>query len=396
MNDEPAARDGAASEEAAPALSSEVLTGAGAYAALRSDWLLVKALQPSASVFQAPDFLSLWAEHFAKGPLDRTLKTIVVRQAGRPVLIWPLQVSRGRLAKVAVAAGRPFSQYDEFILDPRCSQGEATRAAYDRLMADVRPDILQFAQVRKDGALFRTLLADKQPISAEGAPYAEIGSDGFAGFMSRIKQKVGREQRRRLRLLGEQGEVRFEISGDSGTAADWLAMAIDMKRQWLTDTGKVSTTYMDERTNELFPALARSLGEATSPVRLAVARLTVSGEPAAYEVGLIDAGRYFLYLGTYSQRYAKFSTGNLLAQQAIEWCAENGIGVYDMMAPRSQHKSDWSTGEVEVFDYAIPTSRRGELYLDLVVRRLRPGMKRVFYSLPAPIRSAIAGRALRI
>ncbi|WP_161142264.1 GNAT family N-acetyltransferase [Propylenella binzhouense] len=386
----------AASASPAAEMCAEVLVGSEAYAVLRADWQRLKVLQSTSTVFQSPDFLSIWAKHFAAGALDRTLRTIVVRAGGRAVAIWPLQVTTRGMIRVASAAGRPFSQYDGMMLDPGCNQAEAVAKAQAALVSGERPDLLRFSQLRADNPLFVHLLSRFEPVESEGAPRAEIGPDGFEAYMKRLKPKLVREQRRRMRMLEADGEVGFAVSDDAETASDWLAKAIDMKRAWLTATGKVSTAYVDERTNTLFRDLARQLGDATGQVRLVVAHLTVGGEPIAYEVGLVEAGKFFLYMSSYSDRFARHGAGNVLAQLVIEWCAGHGIQVYDMMSPRSQHKSDWKTSEVEVHEYAVPLSRRGEFYLGFVVRRLRPGLKRAFYALPKPVRSRIAKAALRI
>ncbi len=80
----------------------------------------------------------------------------------------------------------------------------------------------------------------------------------------------------------------------------------------------------------------------------------------------------------------------------LGWCAENGIGHYDMLAPRSRNKGEWQSGEVAVFDFALPMTPGGRFYAEIVLKRLAPALRDGFYALPVPLRSSLAGLALRM
>ena len=96
-----------------------------------------------------------------------------------------------------------------------------------------------------------------------------------------------------------------------------------------------------------------------------------------------------------SDALGKFGPGNILTEKLLHWCADNGIDRYDMLAPRSRNKREWQSGETLVFDFAMPATWRGRLYIEVMLKRLIPGIRRIFYALPAPLRSTIVAMALR-
>ncbi|HEX2255590.1 MAG TPA: hypothetical protein VHG92_02615, partial [Afifellaceae bacterium] len=99
-------------------LTVERHDGAEAYGALRSEWLSLMARMARPTVFQEPDFLSLWAESFAAGKAAARLRTLLVRRGDRAELIWPLMIERRGAVAVARAAGTPIGQYDDVVLAP--------------------------------------------------------------------------------------------------------------------------------------------------------------------------------------------------------------------------------------------------------------------------------------
>jgi CelD/BcsL family acetyltransferase involved in cellulose biosynthesis len=375
------------------ALQGQVLRGPEAYQTLRPDWLRLAKLQHGANIFQAPDLLDCWSRHFATDTPE-ALATIVVRgQDGRAVLIWPLVVERKGLVRVARGAGSPFGQYDEIVLDPDCDAAEAFAIAGEVLMRKARPDLVVLERVRADGALHGVIGA-VAPLSGEGAPYSNL-SQGSAKLMAGLKSRVLSQQKKRVRRFEQEGVVGFEIAADPAQAAAWLAEAMEIKREWLRSTGRFSRAFLKSATADCLADCARTLARPEASPRMIVSRLTLDGRTAAIEMGFCHRGTYHLYLGAFSDALGKFGPGNILTEKLLHWCADNGIDRYDMLAPRSRNKSEWQSDEVEVFNFALPTTWRGRLYVEMILRRLLPGLRKAFYGLPDGLRSTLAGFALR-
>ena len=74
----------------------------------------------------------------------------------------------------------------------------------------------------------------------------------------------------------------------------------------------------------------------------------------------------------------------------IRWTVENGYASYDLLAPNDTYKRRWSTGEVEIADFAYPVTLKGKLLVRVYMKRLRPALKQVFVAMPDTIRARAA------
>jgi CelD/BcsL family acetyltransferase involved in cellulose biosynthesis len=374
--------------------SAEVIAGPDAYHRLRADWDRLTRLQRSPTLFQHPDLLAPWAQRFA-GRGGSRLATVVLRgEDGEVFLIWPLVIERTGLARIARGAGAPFGQYDDILLDPAYDGPSALAAAIEVLDRTIRPDLLSLERVRADSAL-RTALGAVPPLGErEGAPYADL-SAGAAAHFATLKSRVLQQQRKRARRFEQEGAVGFEVAQNAADAERWIVEAMEIKHNWLRETGRVSRAFAKPELADLLADYARGIAEPGRPLRLLVSRLTLDGRTAAVEVGFCHRDTYHVYLGAFAANLAKFGPGNILTEKLLLWCAENGMHRYDMLAPRSRNKAEWQSGEVEVSDFALATSWFGRFYLAMVVQRLMPAARSAFYRLPAPARSAVAALLLR-
>lgn len=374
-----------------PSFKAEVIEGAEAYDTLADDWRRIAELQSDPLLFQTPELLATWARHF---PKQRPV-TIVVREGAQPVLIWPLAIERHMLFRIVRSAGSPIGQYDDILLHPDADGEAALTAALDALTETVRPDLLILERVRSDSAL-RAALHDATPIcQEEAAPFVDL-SGGAEQALAALKPTVAKKQRKRVRRFFRQGDVSFAIADDPAEAEAWLAAALALKRGWLKGTGRISRAFVTAETGHCLAELARTLPNAGPGPRMIVSKLSLDGRGAAYEAGFQHGRTFYLYLRAFAPELATFGPGNVLTQQMLGWCAARGIEHYDMMAPRSRNKSEWQSGEVAVFDFALPMTRGGRFYLRTVLKTLEPALRDAFYALPASLRSAVAGLALRM
>jgi CelD/BcsL family acetyltransferase involved in cellulose biosynthesis len=371
---------------------AEIRTGSSSYRELRDDWRRLGALQRGPVLFQSPELLEIWARHFAAGR-GHALATVVVRgDDGRPALIWPLFVERIGLVRVARGAGAPFGQYDEILLDPDCDGEAALKAAIAALRRELRIDLIVLERVRADGAL-HAAIGEPPLASIEAAPFSDL-SQGVDAHIAGLKSRVVRQQRKRVRRFAQEGAVSFRVAETADQAVGWLGEAMQLKRDWLRKTGRVSRAFVKPETVDHLADCARKLSRPGAEPRMVVSKLTLNGRTAAIEAGFVHRGVYHLYLGAFAEEVGRFGPGNILTEEILRWCAENGVARYDMLAPRSRNKSEWQSGEVAVSDFALPTTQRGRLYVALVLRRLVPALRRAFYRLPARLRSMVAGVAL--
>jgi CelD/BcsL family acetyltransferase involved in cellulose biosynthesis len=372
-------------------LEAEVIEGASAYETLRADWHRIADTQSGALLFQTPELLSAWARHFP----TRRLATVVVRDGSRPVMIWPLAIERQATFKIARGAGAPIGQYEDILLDRDADGAAALRSALDALGEAIRPDLVLLERVRADSAL-RAVLQDISPICwVEAAPFADL-SGGLDRALSAVKPAVSKKQRKRMRRFYREGRARFALADHPDEAEAWIADALALKREWLRSTGRISRAFIKAASGNCLGELARTLWNASTGPRMVVARLTLDGRTAAYEAGFHYRDSFHLYLRAFAPDLAVLGPGNVLTEHMLGWCAENGISRYDMLAPRSRNKREWQSGEVAVLDFALPLTLAGRLYRRTAIRTLAPVLRDAFYALPAPLRSALASRALKM
>lgn len=387
-------QDWPASVSSAGSLSAEVLTGPDAYAELRSPWAALATRQPDVVCFQMPDMLTVWARHFCRRPSE--LRTVVVRDAARPVLIWPLHVQRKGPLTIASGAGAPIAQYDDILIDPDCDSGLAIGQAMQAIGAEIRPDLMTFSHVRPNGWLVQALgPASEIVCDVEGAPFADL-SGGVEAVRAGLKTKVRQNQRKRMQKFHASGTASLSVAETAEVAEACIGEILAVKRKWLVSTGRVSRAFTDERAAACLRDLARSLASPGASPRTLIAKLTLDGAMAAMEVGFVHRGVYYLYMGAFSEALGRLGPGNVLTEKVMEWCVENGIRRYDMMAPRTRNKGEWQTGEVEVTDRILPLTALGRLYAATVIHRISPALRNGFYRLPDKWRSAIAQRSLKI
>ncbi len=372
-------------------LRAEVIKGPGAYDALRADWQRIAERQSGALLFQTPEMLAAWARHFP----TKNIATIVVRDGDRPLMIWPLSIERRMLFRIARCAGAPIGQYDDILLDPEADDEAVLKPALDALKETMRPDLLILERVRADSAL-RRVLSDVSPLcSKEAAPFIDLSS-GVDKAVAAMKPTVAKKQRKRFRRFYREGSVHFALAKSAAEAETWFYEALSLKRDWLKATGRVSRAFVKAESGDCLAGLARTLWDSRSGPRIIVSKLSLDGSAAAFEAGFRHGSTYYLYLRAFAPELATLGPGNVLTQHMLGWCAENGIKRCDMLAPRSRNKSEWQSGEVTVLDFALPMTPGGRLYLRTALTKIEPAFREAFYALPASVRSALAGLALRM
>jgi CelD/BcsL family acetyltransferase involved in cellulose biosynthesis len=68
------------------------------------------------------------------------------------------------------------------------------------------------------------------------------------------------------------------------------------------------------------------------------------------------------------------------------WLIEQGVKTYDLLGHPADYKESWSNRTLELQTYALPATLAGRTYAGFWTARLRPGLKRVYQSLPHQLR----------
>lgn len=331
--------------------------------ALREAWIALEA-RSNGGVFQSYGWCWTWEAAARRTGCRLAPRILTVHQDGRLVLLWPLVVQRLGPLRVLRSFGEPATQYADALLAPGAEREVWLDSAWQavRSMRDV--DAVLLRGVRADAAI--------APLVAPRGRFATRRAEApFCDFRNaEARRRSGRTRntlQRNLRHLAEAGPLAFEVVREAEARVSVMAEAVRLKQAWLRRTGRFSAGYAH-------PANATFLqGLAACPNAL-VLRLTVGGQTAAIEAGLVQGGAYASLVQAYEVRHAAHGPGRLLFRHMVENAAALGIDRLDFLAPASRHKSEWATGAMPVRDYALPLRLRGWILL-AYVRHLRPRAK---------------------
>ncbi|AZO79891.1 MULTISPECIES: GNAT family N-acetyltransferase [unclassified Bosea (in: a-proteobacteria)] len=373
--DRPLSPDG----RAAAGFSVEILTGRDAFLALKPEWdaLFARAGLPH-QLFQRHAFLRHWCDHYLVA--DDRLCLVIGREAGRLVMLWPLE-RRHRLGLVLVRLmGAPVAQFGDVLIEADPRREHWLERGWEALRRR-GVDLVELRLVRDDGALGHcNRLGLTTPVVSQEAPFADlalrVAPDGPSlAYPGRDRSGY----RRRLRRLAERGEIAF-ISIAPGREARALAeQAVAMKRESLVQHGVIAPTVADPRFARFFAELAADLDDEAG-LRLSV--VSCSGRPIGIDLSFDCKGRSFGHVIASDPGFEREGLGRVLVHHAFASARARGSSIFDLLAPADPYKQEHADGAVPVRDFTVPLSWRGQLACDFALPHLRPTLKAIAKRLP--------------
>jgi CelD/BcsL family acetyltransferase involved in cellulose biosynthesis len=360
--------------------------------ALRSEWNALEARTPEATGFQSFAWCRGWVAASLAAGRPAQPRIVVVREGGRLVMLWPLQIETLLGAYVARWLGEPMTQYGDILAEPGEGRERWRRAVESEFARWSDVDLFAYARLREDSA-FCACGAQAQPVGeALAAPYVDL-----------IDAREGRRHKsveRRMKRLAEFGALHVEEIAAPVRREQNAAAALEMKRRWLADKGVVSVGLSNAVTERFLNRLAYEGA-------LRVHALWVGDTLAAVDVGPVGGGVYRSLLGSYNLDMAEGSPGQALTQQLLARCAGNGLARYDFLAPADDYKLIWASGVTQIVANYTAVTARGRAAA-FVLAQLRPLAKKAARRLGAaarviyahingetPSRSAAGGRKRR-
>lgn len=367
-----------------------IVSDRAAFDALEAEWnaLFERAGKPS-QVFQTFNWNWHWANHYLDGApggiAGLKLAIVTGRRDGRLVMIWPLVSERVRGITQIFWMGDPVSQYGDVVIDDVPDALNIMRAGWAFLSSHAKGDVLRLRRVRADAAV-APLLAEigARVTERQTAPFLDLASaKSFADYEQRYSPRSRRNRRRLARRLEEQGSLTFRRYKGGMKARALAVKALELKSEWLRDRGLVSHAIADQRMSRFFADAAEGREKSTNCV---VASLDANGEPAALEVSFTCKGRLAMHVIVFNLKYEKSGAGVLLLEQSIRDGYDDGLDVYDMLAPGDNYKLDWSDATMEVCDWVKPFSVAGFAYARLYLGFLRSRAKAAMTAMPQSLR----------
>lgn len=378
---------GAVSSEAAQ-IRLDLVTTREDFDALETAWnALFARAGRNTHLFQTFNWLWHWANHFLPAPGEAGPRlAIVTGYAGdRLVMVWPLVSERlGPITQLAWM-GEPVSQYGDVLIDDLPEAPDLLRAAWNFVAQRTGASAVQLRKVRADSVIAPLLSEMGATVTAElNAPYLDLASAAsFADYEKRYSGNARRNRGRQRRRLADRGAIKLEWH-ERGADAEALAIdAFRLKRIWLDQRGIISPALTDPRTARFFSDATRA---DTHPAGCHVVNLSCGDRPVALEIGVRCKDRTAIHVITYDLDFEKTAAGALLLEDSIRRAYDDGMRVYDLLAPGDGYKLEWADEATAVRDWAAAFSIPGQVYTAVYLKLIRPRLKRGFDALPMNVR----------
>lgn len=371
----------------------ELITTRAAFDALESAWndLFARSAR-GIHMFQSFNWLWHWSNHFlpSAGASGASLAIVTAHVDDRLVMVWPLvREDLGPISQIGWM-GEPVSQYGDALVDDLPGKDALMRAAWDFIVQESGADVVRLRRVRHDAnvaPLFAELGLDV--VGEVDAPYLSFDdTPTYAKLSEQHSSSLRRNRARQRRRLAERGSVSHHWHTEGLEAEALVALAFKYKVDWLDARGLYSRAFSDSNTTRFFADVTRA---DTHPAGCYVFALSSNGHPTAIEVGLRHKGRAAIHIVTYDLAYEKAAAGALLMEDSVRKAIEDGLDVFDFLAPAYDYKWEWTKTSVKVRDWAMPLTAMGRLYTAVYLRRLRGVLKRGVEALPLSVRRKLTG-----
>ncbi len=199
------------------------------------------------------------------------------------------------------------------------------------------------------------------------APRILIGLDRFKDFNSYLETifgpKTRQNLRRKIRRLGEEGEVAVLSLQTPEEITPWMDEVMTMERTcWKGRKGVGIFQRADYRA--FYKLLMQNLAERG---RFRLSLLTVGGRLAAYEIGVLGSDSYCMHSMAYNHEFKAYSPGRLLMLRVVEKCIEERRNVYDFMQNDQEFKRQMSTHQSSLWDLIVfPQSLKGYVLMGAI------------------------------
>lgn len=304
-----------------------------------------------ASPFALPAMALPWWRHLGKGRLRiitaRTSSGELVglapfheRRLGGLDIVRPLGHGLGAIASTLTApvkADVAAAMASELVNGVRTVVHLPDTPLDDPLVASVR----RFA-----GVTLRATLHDECPI---------VDLDGLTGSQDLLGRPDHRTLRKLLaradRLLAER-DVRVDIA----TGVDGVLDAFGRVAE-LFDAAEAAhpRVHLGRGPNgDFFRDTLAALAERS---QVAVLTLLIDGEPASFDVYIVNGAVGSTILGRYHPRHADSSPGHLLLRAAVDWGVDQGLDELDLQLGADRYKTSWATGSRDTFEGVIAAPR---------------------------------------
>ncbi len=314
----------------------------------------------SCLVFQSFDWLEPWQRLIGAPTGVTPCITLVSDAAGRPLMLLPLGIERGRLGRALVWLGGAMVDYGAPVLAPNA----AARLDITRLWPALQRALptFDYARLEKQPQLIG---AEPNPFAVlPGRPYpfqahrTRLAGDWPSYYAAKRSSTTRAADRRKGRRLAELGPVEFVIATTPATQAPLLEAFFAHKARRLVAQGATDFLAAAHHRAFLCDIVARHAPQGL----VHLAAITIGGEVAAIHLGAVHKGRFYFVLPAFAEGpAARLSPGNLLIMRLMEWAFAQGLELFDFTIGDEPYKAAWCEQHETLSLSLLPATWRGRL-----------------------------------
>lgn len=313
----------------------------------------------------------------------RRLFVVVLRQAGRVVLILPLAVDRYLIWRCAHWLGAVTCYYVDALVEPG-PQAPAHLAAAWEAVAKSGIDFCRFTIVRDDAAL-APLLAGLKGSLKEESPSLHVAWDDWpdwGAYWASMRPGFSHDQSRQRHRLAKRGKLTFERALSAVDVDETLRWIIEKKRDWLRRLGAYGDRYGEAEQAFLHGIVSNARESGT----LNLARVKIGDEWISAELGFIHDRHLHVAVTSYDQAWKSYSPGRMMFEESLKWSQQQGLRIHDLNSAEDAYKRIWARREVGGTKYLVPCSLLGRIYVVWYASPVRTWLQWAYARTPTGLR----------
>ncbi len=308
---------------------------------LEPDWNQLFISSPNALMFQNFQY-AIASYETMNQPLNRHLCCITIRKTNMLVLVWPFVIYRLKLWTLIRPLGACSADYVAPLIDSQYDGAMLTSVALNTLRRYSKADLINLPFIRSDTALYSIAQSSKVFGIQHDTAYATSWTskdfaEGWNAWYNTISKQHVRKHANLGRRLSKVGKEQFSIITETDEIYQLIDLMIEQKTAWIEKNQKDGEWLSSDNYKEFLYRIATSNG--TLKIMMFVLKVDetlIAIKFAARSNNILD-----LIMGSYNERWAKFSPGIRLDRCIMQWAFQQQLNV-DFGVGDELYKRRWT------------------------------------------------------
>ncbi len=345
--------------------------------------------------FQQRGWLESWQSHVGDFRKLAPITIIGYRNA-TPVLLLPLSIMTGVMARAFIWRAEDFCDYCGPLLDPSVAADfghetlNAVLSSASRALGGV--DLARLNKQPSRGADFFSGHHGTDAVPYHVSAHAtRLSPDWQAYLRSKRSGKTLRKIKARLNALESSGKLEIGFAATRAEATSLVIQCLDMKAGQLRKRG-----YWNPLTGHGAAAMLIACFGGGHVVNTWVASIKLDGKPLAIAYGFRNPKAWLVYqLAMVQGPHDHQSPGIHLLMFLLRHCCETGVETFDLSLGDESYKTDWCELRTDLVTDVIAFTPKGQARVGLFTLASR--IRRAISSRPALYGAAkVVNRNLKV